>query len=130
MISRHAAGRAVRYTAIGAICALTHNAVMILGDRAGINYMAMLFVSFALVTPLGYMLHARFTFREAYAVRDFVRFASGVAVGFPISFALMAMFCSGAGLPVAVATPIVTVILYVWNYASAHRAILRRWQFH
>jgi len=44
--------------------------------------------------------------------------------GFFVSAALMALFCSGLGLPVAVATPIATVLLFFWNFALARWAIL------
>jgi hypothetical protein len=49
---------------------------------------------------------------------------AGAASGFLVSAALMALFCSGLGTPVAIATPIVTVLLFLWNFALARWAIL------
>jgi putative flippase GtrA len=106
------AGRTGRYTIVGAICALAYNAVMILGDLAGGHYVPMTVLSFGIVTPLGYLLHARFPFREQLPLCGFLRFASGVAAGFPLSLLSMAILCTGLGLP----------------YASAHWAILNRWR--
>jgi putative flippase GtrA len=122
------AGRTARYTIVGAICALAHNAVMILGDLAGGHYVPMTVLSFGIVTPLGYLLHSRFTFRERLSLRGFLRFASGVAAGFPLSLLSMAILCTGLGLPVVIAAPIATITLFLWNYASVHWAILDHWR--
>jgi hypothetical protein len=42
----------------------------------------------------------------------------------------MAILCTGLGLPVALAFPITTIMLFVWNYASAHWAIRRHLRLH
>src|SRR5438477_3084227 len=98
--------RSARYLTVGVICAVTNNAVLILGDLAGGHYVPLTFACFAITTPLGYVLHASFTFREHYSWRAFVRFAAGAATGFPISFVLMVILCSGFGLPVMIAAPV------------------------
>jgi putative flippase GtrA len=122
--------RTARYIIIGAICAAANNAVMILGDWAGGHYALMAVLSFGLVTPLGYLLHSNYTFREQISWRRFLRFASGVATGFPLSLLSMALLCSGLDLPVVLGAPITTITLFTWNYASAHWAILERWRLH
>jgi putative flippase GtrA len=118
--------RPARYLVVGAICAALHNVIMIGGDWLGVHYLPMNFVSFAVVTPVGYWLHSDFTFRGALSVRGFLRFAAGVAAGFPLSLLMMAILCTGLGLPVIIAAPVATAVLFVWNYASAHWAILGR----
>ena len=115
-----------RYTTVGAVCALTHNAIMIGSDLAGLHYLPATLLSFAIVTPLGYALHCRYTFRKAHSAERFIRFLAGVAVGYPISLALMVLFCSGMGLPVLVAAPLATAALFVFNYVAAHWAIVNR----
>lgn len=130
MKARWITARTARYAMTGALCALAHNVVMILGDAAGVHYLPMTFLSFALVTPLGYLLHAGFTFKELLSWRAFLRFAAGVAVGFPLSLLIMAVFCSGFGLPVAIAAPLATLTLVLWNYVSTHWAIVGRLRFH
>ena len=77
--------RKIRYVVVGAICAAIHNAIMIGGDWLGAHYLPMNFVSFAVVTPVGYWLHSDFTFRGALSFRGFLRFAAGVAAGFRAS---------------------------------------------
>ncbi|MDB5698454.1 MAG: hypothetical protein JWN69_1258, partial [Alphaproteobacteria bacterium] len=79
---------------------------------------------FAIATPLGYWLHSDFTFQDSVSLRRFLRFTAGVATGFPISLLTMAILCSGLGVPVIIAAPFATVVLFIWNYASAHWAIL------
>ena len=114
-----------RYTIVGAVCAVAHNVIMIGSDFLGIHYFPATLISFALVTPLGYALHCRYTFCRPRSWDGFVRFALGVAVGYPLSLALMVLFVSIMGLPVWIAAPAATVILFVWNFLSAHWAILR-----
>jgi len=118
--------RTARYFIVGGSCALTNNAVLIVGDWAGGHYAPMMTLSFGIVTALGYLLHAKFTFHERLSCPSFLIFASGVAAGFPISLIVMATLCSGLGMPVIIAAPITTIVLIIWNYVSAHWAILRR----
>jgi putative flippase GtrA len=108
---------------VGAVCAVTANALLILGDWAGVHYAAMSVVAFVLVTPAGYVLHASITFRKPRRLTDFLRFASGVATGLPISLLMLAILCSGLRLPVSIGAPVTTVLLIVWNYCSTHLAI-------
>jgi len=124
-----AVDRTTRYTVVGAICALMHNAVMIVGGCAGGHYLPLSLLAFCIVTPMGYLLHCRLTFRVSPFWPDFVRFASGMATGFPLYFLVMAVLCSGLHLAVAFAAPITTVALYFWNYASAHWALRCRLPF-
>ena len=130
MTLRPLAGRTARYAAVGAICAVANNGVIILGDLVGAHYVAMTVLSFVLVTPLGYVLHTSFTFRERRSWRGFLLFSSGVATGFPIFLLSMAILCSGLGLPVVLAAPITTAVVIFWNFGSAHWAILGRWGLH
>jgi putative flippase GtrA len=52
------------------------------------------------------------------------RYALAMAVNLPGSIALMFVFCDLAGLPVAAAAPATTVILFLWNFAMSHWAIV------
>ncbi|MEA2677066.1 MAG: hypothetical protein QOJ81_1207 [Chloroflexota bacterium] len=128
MTGRSLFARLRRYVTVGAICALTHNIIMIGGDFIGINYLPATLISATVVTPLGYFLHCCFTFGTERSVEGFMRFAGGIALGYPISLALMVLFCSGLGWPVAVAAPLATVILFFFNYVWAHWAILRQFR--
>ncbi len=119
------AERTARYTIVGAICAALNNVLIIGGDLLGIGYVAMSVAAFVVVTALAYFIHTSWTFRERRSVRGLARFSAGVATGFPLFILLMAILCTGFGMPVAIATPLVTVVLFVWNYALAHWTIMR-----
>jgi putative flippase GtrA len=116
----------MRYSLIGVVCATMQSAIMILGDVVGYSYVVLTIAAFAVVTPIGYLLHASFTFRERLSMKAFLRFSSGAATGFPVALMTMAALCSGAHVPVILASPLTTVILFMWNFAAAHWAIRRR----
>ena len=120
------AGRTARYTIIGGICAVLNNILIIGGAFFGVNYVVMSFIAFPLVTTFAYLMHTKFTFKEPRSVYGLLRFSSGVAMGFPLFIVLMAAFCSGLRMPVVVAAPLSTVLLYVWNFALAHWTIRHR----
>lgn len=115
-----------RYLLVACLCAAAHNLIMIGGDLVGGGFAAMTLVSFLLVTPTAYALHSRFTFGEHLSVSGLLRFVSGTAMALPLSLLAMTLLCAVLKLPVIVAAPIATIALFLWNYASAHLAILRR----
>lgn len=116
------------YLAIACFCAASHNVIMIAGDRMGGSYPVSTLASFLILTPTAYALHTRFSFRERFSLGRLLRFASGVAMGLPLSLLVMAFLCTLLKLPVVIAAPIATVALFVWNYASAHLSIVGRFR--
>lgn len=120
--------RGGRYLAIGALFAVAHNVIMIAADFAGIHYLLSMILSFIVLAPLAYALHCRFTFRQAYSLAGLFRYLAGMLAAYPLSLGLMVLFCTGLGWPVLVAAPLTTMILIVYNYVSAHWAIVRRWR--
>ena len=121
--------RPARYILVGATCAALYNAVMILGEWAGLGYVTSSILSLVVVIPTGYLLHAGFTFGRDRSWSAFFRFAGSILAGFPISLLTVALLSGGAGLPMTIVAPIATLVLFVWNYATAHWAILGRFRF-
>jgi putative flippase GtrA len=115
---------APRYLVVSIACALLYNAIMIVGDFVGLHYVASTLVSFVVVVFFGYGLHAAFTFGRGFSVRSLLRYALGMAVNLPGSLILMFLFCGLAGIPVAAAAPATTIILFLWNFAVSHWAIV------
>jgi putative flippase GtrA len=116
-----------RFFAVGLACALLHNAIMIAGDWAGLHYVASSFVSFAIVVAVGYWLHSGWTFPGAARGRTpFGRYALTMAANLPLSLAGMFVFVDLAGLPVALASPAVTVLLMAFNFAAGRWALRAR----
>jgi putative flippase GtrA len=116
-----------RFFTVGLACALLHNAIMIAGDWAGLHYVASSFVSFAIVVAVGYWLHSGWTFPGAARGRTpFARYALTMAANLPLSIAGMFVFVDLAGLPVALASPAVTVLLMAFNFVAGRWALRAR----
>jgi putative flippase GtrA len=126
--TRASIARGGRYLTVGALFAVAHNVIMIGADFAGIHYVLSMIISFLVLVPMAYALHSRYTFRQAYSLAGFLRYAGGMIAAYPLSLGLMVLFCTGLDWPVLVAAPLTTVLLIVYNYASAHWAIIRRWR--
>jgi putative flippase GtrA len=124
MIGRALMRQSTRYLAGGLACALLHNVIMISTSAYGMPYPPALVLSFSVTTPIGYAIHSAYTFEAEYSTRRLQRFMAGAVSGFVVSAALMVLFCSGLGFPVAIATPIATVLVFFWNFALARWAIL------
>ena len=114
-----------RYLVGGALCALLHNIIMICGTQLGIAYPVMLILSFCITTPIGYLIHSVFTFEKARSWIRLQRFLLTAIIGFLGSMMLMVLLCTGLRVPVIVATPVATVLLFLWNFTSARWAILQ-----
>jgi putative flippase GtrA len=113
-----------RFFTVGLACALLHNAIMIAGDWAGLHYVASSFLSFAIVVAVGYWLHSGWTFPGAARGRTpFARYALTMAANLPLSIAGMFVFVDLAGLPVAIASPVVTVLLAAFNFVGGRWAL-------
>ena len=78
------------------------------------------------VVTVGYVLHCTFTFAQTFGWHSLVRYVLVTAINIPISIALMFVLHDLARLPMIVASPALTVLLVVWNYAASRWAILRR----
>ena len=113
-----------RFIMVSLACALLHNAVMIGGDWLGLHYVASSLMSFAMVVCLGYWLHGGWTFRGAErGGLPFTRYALSMSLNLPAFIAGMFLCVQLAGLPVVLAAPLVTVTLWVFNFAATRGAL-------
>jgi putative flippase GtrA len=113
-----------RFYTVGLTCALLHNAIMIGGDWLGLHYVVSSILSFAIVTSFGYWLHSVWTFPGVRRGRaPFARYVLTMSANLPLSIAGMFVFVDLAGLPVAAATPVVTVLLAAFNFLGARWAL-------
>ena len=124
--THHLVHRGWRYTLVGAFCALSNYVIMLLNDAAGGHYLLGTVIAFIVVTPMAYVLHSWFTFAEPFSGKAFIRYVGGVATAYPIAAGLMIILCSGLRFSVAIAWPIVTVLIFAWNFLAAHWSILPR----
>jgi putative flippase GtrA len=120
--------QSVRYSAVGAVCACASNLIIIGGDLTGINDQVALVLAVATVTPLGYILQSWFTYGSPLSMQHFMRFLCGVGVGTLWFVLLMTLFQRIIGMPVWIASPLTTLLVFVWNFAASRWAILWRMQ--
>ncbi len=113
----------IRFLLVGGACAATYNAIVISGAWLGIHYLISTLFSYVVVVILGYLLHSRFTFVERTNLASFVRYAIAMAANLPLSLILMFSLCDVGGVSVAVASPVTTALLVVWNYGASRWAI-------
>ena len=115
--------RTGRYAQVGLLCALINNAIVIGMDRLASPYPLSVTVGSIVSLTVGYLLHAAYTFRARATFAGWLKFGAANVSGFLLSMALMFVMCSLVGLSASVAMPLVTVILFVWNYIVAHLII-------
>jgi putative flippase GtrA len=130
MIGRITRFETSRYAMVGATVAVLNNVVLIGGDRLGIAYPVLVAEAWALSGTLAYLLHARWTFRQAPGGAAYARFMAGSALGVPLAMAAVWLFFQALRWPMAVAAPAATLAMFAYNYFSARLAILWRhfWQ--
>ncbi len=115
-----------RFLLVGVLCALMHNAILLIADWFAIHYVISCVISYAVVVVLGFALHVHFTFQQAPSFQQFWRYAVSMAANYPITLALLFVMCDVARLPVAIAAPVATVLMMVWNFAASRWAIVRK----
>jgi putative flippase GtrA len=116
---------ASRFLAVGLLCAVAHNAIMLGADHWHIHYAVSCAVSYVLVVLLGFVLHVRFTFQETPSLAAFWRYAISMAANYPFTLALLFLMCDIAGLAVVIAAPVATVLMMAWNFVASRWAIVR-----
>ena len=121
--------RGRRYTLIGLLCALCNYAIILAVDAVGGHYVLATLIAFMTVTPIGFVLHSRFTFGEPLRWTSFLRFVAGLSSAYPLAVLSMIVLCSGFDLSVAIAAPIATAVVFLWNFTAAHLAILPRFSW-
>jgi putative flippase GtrA/SAM-dependent methyltransferase len=119
-------GVRTRYLLVGLSCAALHNAIVIGLDRVGIHYVGSSVVSFVIVVVVGYLLHTAFTFQAPRSLPSFARYAVAMAANYPLVVALLFLMVTLAGMPVPIAAPAGTLILFGWNFVTSKWAIARR----
>jgi putative flippase GtrA len=118
--------RTGRYAQVGLLCALINNAIVIGMDRFAYPYALSVTLGTVIGMTVAYLLHAAYTFRARATLGGWLRFGAGNFSAFLLSMALMFVMCSLVGLSASIAMPLVTLILFVWNYIVAHLVIPER----
>ena len=117
------AGRAL---VVGGALALLYNALMIAGDWIGLHYAVSSAPTFVIMVLVGYWAHSAWTFKGAErSGASFGRYVLVALANFPFSLAGLFVFVDLAGLPVPIASPIVTVLMFIANLLGNRWALAR-----
>lgn len=115
--------RLTRYTLVSAICLAIQNAILISSDYTGMHYQTAVLLSTAILLPTGFLLQAHFTFAASRSWRAFARYGAAMGSNLPVSMGLAWVLCGVLGRPMLVASPIISLCLYAWNYLSSSWAL-------
>lgn len=126
MIGANIRRRAPRYTAVSLFCVLFNNVLLIALDAAGIHFSIAVLISAAVMIPLSYALHCTLTFAAEPGWRAFGRYFAVLIVNTPIAWLLFLLIHDWGGLPMLFAAPVVTGLLFVWNFLSSNWAMAPR----
>jgi putative flippase GtrA len=119
-------GVRTRYLLVGGTCAALHNAIVIGLDRVAVHYVVASAVSFIVVVLVGYFLHTALTFRAPRSPSTLARYTVAMAANYPLTVVLLFLMVTIGGLPVLVAAPAGTLILFGWNFVWSRWAIVRQ----
>ncbi len=126
MILRFRFGTRTRYLLVGFACAVLHNVIVIGFDRIGINYAIASAFSFVVIVLIGYLLHTGLTYEQPRSLGTLARYTLAMAANFPLTVGFLFLLVTILGLPVFVAAPTGTVLLFGWNFVASRWAIVRR----
>lgn len=126
------ARRPLRYLLVGLSCALLNlviqnGAVLLLG----FNYVAANLLSFLILVPLSYALHATITFdqKERQSLASFARYALQCIALLGVNILLMALLVEVLGLNINLAICVATVLLHAFGYLSTRYFVFGRARF-
>ncbi|MGA8616149.1 MAG: GtrA family protein [Xanthobacteraceae bacterium] len=100
----------------GGACAVLNNLLVIDFAHAGAGYLTATALAFGPVLAVGYTLHSLFTFGASVSLLSFGRYTLALLTNYPLWIASLFVLCDLCRLPVALAVPLATVILFVFNY--------------
>ena len=118
--------RIPRYVIVGGLCAAIYNVTMMAGDVLKIHYVTSTLVAFVMIVLIGYALHCLFTFSEKLNLKGFVRYTAVMSLTLPFSIGGMFLLHDLAHLPVWLASPTLTGLLFCWNFVATHWAVVTR----
>jgi putative flippase GtrA len=117
--------RPARYLAVGAICAVMNNIILIAGDAAGLHYWSAVLLTFVLVVPPSYVAHASWVFGVRASWHAFGRYVAGTLSSLVVAALAVGLLRGALLLPMVVAAPIATLAMVLYNYLMTRWAVYR-----
>ena len=112
------------YVVVAGLCAALNIIIMIAGDSAGFHYVASTACSFGTCVLIGYVLHARWTFRTEQRVDGLARYAAAMSTNFPANLVCIWMLYDVANLRMMIAAPLATAMTVGANFLLSRWAIV------
>jgi hypothetical protein len=115
----------LRYLGVAAICAVVSNILLISIVNAGLGYLSATALTLFPMFFIGYGLHAGVTFKTKPSFIAFLRYCFTMLAAVPLWVAIIFVLYDVIKLPIVIASPVGTVIVFLWNYVSTHWALLQ-----
>ena len=119
-------GHVPRYVVVGAFCAGLYNVIMIAADALHVSYVASTVFAFVLLVLIGYALHCLYTFSEKLSLPGLARYTAAMLLTLPLSLLGIYLFRGLAHLPMWIASPLLTLTLFAWNFLATRWAVVTR----
>jgi putative flippase GtrA len=119
-------GHVPRYVIVGAFCAGLYNLMMIASDALGVGYLVSTVVAFVILVLIGYALHCLYTFSEKLSWPGLARYTAAMLLTLPLSLGGIYLFRGFLHLPMWIASPLVTISLFCWNFIATRWAVVAR----
>ena len=119
--SVHAIG-IVRFGGVGGLCALLNLLILYVGTSLlHAHYLVSAAVSFAILTPLGYLLHKAFSFRDRQpaTVCQLAQYLFNLVLAVAANMGLMIALVELVGINYLLATVSATIIVFAGSYAGS-----------
>jgi len=113
-----------RYTVVALALAGLHNATLIAADASGAHFIVAQAISAAILLPTGFLAMARFSYAVQASWCGFARYSAALITNFPVAIAALWLLIEGLTLPMWLAAPISTAILFIWNFLTSTWALL------
>ena len=116
--------RFAAFVLVGGSCLAANTLLLwVLTTGLGIHYLASTVIAFAAITPLGFLLNKRLTFRtrREYVRIEAPRYFSAMAASFGMNLALMYLLVSVLGMWYLPASVLVAVVLVIANFLASDR---------
>ena len=114
-----------RYIAVGATCAAINILFLIGLVFAGLTTTAANVVSLIPMLFIGYGLHVAITFNVKPSLTGLVKFSAGLIAALPLSILTLFVLVDCLHVPVVLAAPVGSLVVFVWTYLATHLSIMR-----
>jgi putative flippase GtrA len=103
-----------------------NNVLLIAVAAVGFDYLSSSLIICVPMLIIGFMLHSLVTFKTKATIGAFLRYSGAILSNYPVLIATLFLLCDITHLPVYIAGPIATIVLFVWNYVFTHWAMVGR----